>query len=33
MSNFESFLEAEQAVVGGLLLDNSKIADIDLTPL
>ena len=33
MSSFEAFLEAEQAVIGGLLLDNSKIADIDLTPL
>lgn len=32
MSDFEAFLEAEQAVVGGLLLDNSKIAEIDLTP-
>lgn len=33
MSSFEAFLEAEQAVIGGLLLDNSKIAEIDLTPL
>lgn len=29
----DNFLEAEHAVIGGLLLDNSKIADIDLTPL
>ena len=28
----DNFLEAEHAVIGGLLLDNSKIADIDLTP-
>lgn len=29
----DNFLEAEHAVIGGLLLDNSKIADIDLTPM
>lgn len=29
----DNFLEAEHAVIGGLLLDNSRIADIDLTPL
>lgn len=32
MDDIESFLEAEQAVIGGLLLDNAKITDIDLTP-
>ncbi len=29
----DNFLEAEHSVIGALLLDNSKIADIDLTPL
>ena len=29
----DNFLEAEQAVIGGLLLDNTKIIDIDLSPL
>lgn len=29
---FESFLEAEQSVIGGLMLDNSMLAEIDLTP-
>lgn len=33
MSDFESFLEAEQNVIGALLLDNSLIAEIDLTPM
>ena len=29
----DNFLEAEQAVVGALLLENGKITDIDLSPL
>lgn len=29
----DNFLEAEQSVIGGLLLDNSKIIDVDLSPL
>lgn len=29
----DNFLEAEHSVIGALLLDNSKIADMDLTPL
>lgn len=29
----DNFLEAEQFVIGGLLLDNSKIAELDLSPL
>lgn len=29
----DNFLEAERAVIGGLLLDNSRIAEIDLSPL
>lgn len=29
----DNFREAEESVVGGLLLDNSKIAEIDLSPL
>lgn len=33
MSGTESFIEAEQAVVGGLLLNNAKITEIDLSPL
>lgn len=28
----DNFMEAEEAVIGGLLLDNDKIADIDLSP-
>lgn len=29
----DNFLEAEQFVIGGLLLDNSKITELDLSPL
>lgn len=29
---FESFTEAEQAVIGGLLIENAKLVEIDLTP-
>lgn len=32
IDQFESFLEAEQSVIGGLMLDNAMLAEIDLTP-